>query len=161
MLPSVRLVEREIGRIDDVHPERFLDGDAFLRTADGAVPAAPRHGDVEARDRPVRTRVQSMSDPDQVYVRYLDTPIPLRLTRMDEWASPIGWTPDSRRFVGRGHSPALWSITAVGGEAEMLMPLPALGRSLDWATTTISPDGKSLAVLRTTDGLLEVGIMAR
>ena len=103
---------------------------------------------------------QNASEPEQVYVRYLESPTAIRLTRMSEWASALGWTADSRRvFIAtRSDSPALWSIAAVGGEAEMIMPLPTFGRGADWATTTISPDGKSVALLRTTEGNLEVAI---
>jgi Tol biopolymer transport system component len=104
---------------------------------------------------------QKPSGPYQIYVRYLDEPTAIQLTHAAESATPLAWTPDSRRvFLVKGSAKrALWSLAAVGGEPEMVMSLPqGLGRGSDASTVTVSPDGKSVALLRTTENGLEVAV---
>jgi serine/threonine protein kinase/Tol biopolymer transport system component len=89
--------------------------------------------------------------PLQVMVRYLDQPLPRRVTRMTHNATPIGWTPDGARILFQSsHEPAgVWSISAVGGEPESLHRTTSLA--------AISPDAKSVAVLqRGDDGVYAV-----
>ena len=87
---------------------------------------------------------------DQVFVRFLDSPVPTQLTANRPWVWLLGWSPDSKRvlFVAPGPDSsnaqltfALYSITFVGGEPEQLASLP------DYSDrTAISPDGQTIAV---------------
>ncbi len=83
--------------------------------------------------------------PLQVMVRYLDQPMPRRVTRMTSSAAPIGWTPDGARILFRSSQQpgGVWSISAVGGEPESLFQTDTL--------VAVSPDTKSVAVLKRGD----------
>ena len=101
----------------------------------------------------------------QVLVRRLDSDVPVQVTHIPEAATPFAWTPDSHRilFVSDRQPAGIWSVAAVGGEAE-----PAVSFDLSRAVLTIShlacdlaPDGKAVAVLfRGEDGRYDVWISA-
>ena len=95
------------------------------------------------------SRVRLATDPVapyQVYVRYLDAATALQLTDLPTSASPIGWSPDSKRvlFVTTDESRGLWSIAVVGGEPQLLFSLPKSARNVTstssrFRQTTSSP----------------------
>ena len=94
----------------------------------------------------------------QIFVRYLNSPVPVQLTT-DGVSALYGWSSDSRRIFFRGDDPnkpgkrALLSIAAVGGDPEFLMPLDSV------ISADVSPDGKALAVYKQdTDGFRRVFI---
>jgi Tol biopolymer transport system component len=102
----------------------------------------------------------------QVFVRRLDSDVPVQVTQVPEAATPFAWMPDSHRilFFSSRQPAGIWSVAAVGGEPE-----PAL--SFDWSHIVIgtlvapsgdlAPDGKAEAVLlRGDDGRYGVGISA-
>ena len=86
---------------------------------------------------------------DQVFVRYLDAPVPVQLTRLETAAVALGWSADSRRVVissrnTKGTKPpsALFSVPVTGGEPEWVQPLEAARQR------AVSPDGRMVAELR-------------
>jgi len=85
--------------------------------------------------------------PDQVFVRYLDSPAPIQITSGPDSAEPVAWAPDSKRVIFRSsHQPAgLWSVSVVGGEPESFMPTEGIG------ALAVSPDLRSVAVMRRGD----------
>lgn len=106
---------------------------------------------------------QTVTAPYQVYVRYLDAPTAMQLTRQDKSAYPIGWSPDSRRvfFATLGESPTLSSIAIVGGEPELVASLTqSAAPSGPWGIT-LSADNKVAAFLSlSTDGTYGVSTVA-
>jgi Tol biopolymer transport system component len=80
----------------------------------------------------------------QVFVRYLDSPLPQQVTRIVEDAAPLGWAPDSKRILFSSHrAPAgIWSISVAGGEPESFYAVDA-GRPV-----AVAPDLSAVAVLR-------------
>ncbi len=100
----------------------------------------------------------------QIFVRRLDSAIAVQLTHLpgDANASPSWWSPDSQRiyFVYYGKGNPIWSIAAVGGEAE---PVASLSSLLPLSTTegfAVSPDGKTLAALQIRDDFVSIWIQA-
>jgi serine/threonine protein kinase/Tol biopolymer transport system component len=85
--------------------------------------------------------------PNQIFVRYLDSPAPIQITSGPDSVAPIAWAPDSKRVVFRSsHPPAgLWSVSVVGGEPESFMPTEGIG------SLAVSPDLRSVAVMRAGD----------
>ncbi len=67
---------------------------------------------------------QNETDPYQVYVRYLDSPVATQITRVPEGAVPRAWT-SAGRIVFRRQPGRLWSISPVGGEPEPFFTLDA------------------------------------
>ena len=96
---------------------------------------------------------QTPSAPYQVYVRYLDAATALQLTDLPTSASPIGWSPDSKRvlFVTTDESRGLWSIAVVGGEPQLLFSLPKSARNVTSTSITVSADNKFAAFLSASD----------
>ena len=95
----------------------------------------------------------------QVFVRYLNSPVPVQLTKAG--ANEIHrWSPDSRRIYFRGDNPqkdgpkfAVFSVAAVGGDPELLMAIDSV------ATADVSPDGRTLAAYKTdADGFRRINI---
>ena len=93
-----------------------------------------------------------------VFVRYLNSPTPVMLTRAsDDWLT-AGWSPDGKRVIARGPNPqggsaqyALFSVPVFGGDPVPIMPLPSrVGGA------RVSPDGKALAVLGVEQGKLAI-----
>jgi eukaryotic-like serine/threonine-protein kinase len=88
---------------------------------------------------------------DQVFVRYLDSPVPKQLATNREYARPTRWSLDCKRilFFAPGldsteaqPTRALFSIAVVGGEPEHLTATPKEQFS---GRDEISPDGQTLA----------------
>src|SRR5262249_32521255 len=88
--------------------------------------------------------------PQQIFVRYLDSPVGKQITHLKETATPIAWTPDGRRIVfASGHKPSgIWSVAVVGGEPESLMEMDARDA---FSPTTIASDFSAAAVLHGED----------
>ncbi len=87
--------------------------------------------------------VARVGDTSQLFLRAMDTPVPLQLTRLKSSVRMPFWSADSRRvlFVS-GEKPAgIWAVSQAGGDPE---PLQAGERIL---TASLSPDGKTLATL--------------
>jgi serine/threonine protein kinase len=89
----------------------------------------------------------STSQPNQVFVRYLDSPAPIQITSGPDSAEPVAWATDSKRVIFRSsHQPAgLWSVSVVGGEPESFMPTERID------ALAISPDLRTVAVMRQGD----------
>ena len=85
--------------------------------------------------------------PNQLFVRYLDSPAPVQITSGPEYVEPVAWAPDSKRVIIRStRKPAgLWSVSVVGGEPESFMATEG-SRAL-----AVSPDLRSVAVMRQGD----------
>ena len=96
---------------------------------------------------------QTLSEPYQVYVRYLTAGTALQLTDLRTSAYPIGWSPDSKRvlFVTIGEPRALWSIAVVGGEPQQLFALPKSARNVTPSSIAVSADNKFAAFLSAPD----------
>ncbi|RPI12297.1 MAG: serine/threonine-protein kinase, partial [Acidobacteriales bacterium] len=81
----------------------------------------------------------------QVYVQKLDAPTPLQITKPP--SARVGyplWASDSREvYFGavRAGQPGLWRVSAIGGE-------PVLVQAGPLRSSTISPDGRTLALTR-------------
>ena len=89
---------------------------------------------------------QKTTDPWEVYVRYLDSPVATPITHLAEDAFPIAWTSAGRIVFGSNKAPAgLWSVSPVGGEPE---PFQAIDR---FAAVSVSRDGMAVASLRKGD----------
>jgi serine/threonine protein kinase len=93
----------------------------------------------------------------QVFIRSLNSPVATQLTSFRDYAHPKGWSPDSRRvlFIGPAQdataanaTEALYSVAALGGEPELLMPVPDNDVPRD-----VSPDNQAVAVV----GIPEAG----
>jgi Tol biopolymer transport system component len=98
---------------------------------------------------------------EQVFVRYLDAPAPVRVTHTSDYARPFAWTPDGQRilFLSGQKPEGVWSIAAAGGDPEPLLEVRA-----PWEvgnTLTVSPDFKAIALLhRGDDGRYGVWVSA-
>ncbi len=84
----------------------------------------------------------------QVFLRYLNSPVPIQLTHEKRTVQALGWSSDRshvivREYTDRKESPfdTLYSVATVGGELESIM-------DFDCDTCDLSPDGKALATLR-------------
>ncbi len=77
----------------------------------------------------------------QVFVRTLGVDTPTQVTRLARDASNPMWTPDGARLLFLS-SASLWSISRAGGEPELVQK--------EVRDATLSPDGKALALWRTT-----------
>jgi serine/threonine protein kinase len=67
---------------------------------------------------------QKNTDPFQVYVRYLDSPVATPITHLAVDAIPINWTSAGRIVFRSTQSPAgLWSVLPVGGEPQSLQDI--------------------------------------
>ena len=87
--------------------------------------------------------------PNQIWVRYLDSPTPVQITKLKESAHPVAWSPDSRRiiFVRGGEQEGLWSVSVAGGE-----PQPFLVQKVDSPqAVAVAPDLKTVAVIKRGD----------
>jgi eukaryotic-like serine/threonine-protein kinase len=93
---------------------------------------------------------QSKKVPDQIYVRYLDSPVATQITHLPLYAFPIEWTRAGRIVFYSLQPPAgLWSVSAVGGEPE---PLLAIGDLGEGRNSSVSADGSAIAVPHKPDG---------
>jgi serine/threonine protein kinase len=84
---------------------------------------------------------------DQVFVRYLNSPVPVQLTHEKQAVDPVGWSSDKNHLIvsewaDRKDPPyyKLYSVPTVGGDLDFIM-------DLDNLPCTLSPDGKALVTL--------------
>jgi eukaryotic-like serine/threonine-protein kinase len=113
-------------------------------------------GAVWAPDGKSFVYAQTAGGKQQMYIRYLDSPTASTLGGPSSLAYPLAWTPDSRRifFVVADDltqsklTLIVSSIAAVGGEADSIASM-----SFDQLASLpgISPDGKTMAVVRKGD----------
>ncbi len=82
----------------------------------------------------------------QVFLRYLNSPVPIQLTHEKRWVWPKGWSSDGSHVIvsqwGGSKGPAqfkLYSVATVGGNLEFIMDYD--GRASD-----LSRDGSALAI---------------
>jgi len=104
---------------------------------------------------------QNDTDPFQVYVRYLDSPLATPITHLAVDAIPIGWTATGRIVFRSAQAPAgLWSVSPVGGEPQPFQTMEAsIGPAPEASTASASRDGSALAWLhRGDDGLIGLWI---
>ena len=82
----------------------------------------------------------------ELYIRYLDSPAPVLVTKDGLGAVPLAWTPNGRILFVSNRKPAgIWSIAPVGGQAEPVMDLKNSG------ALTVSADANAIAMLHTAD----------
>jgi len=84
----------------------------------------------------------------QVFVRRLDSDVPVEVTHIPEAVnpfSPLAWRPDSHRilFVSSRRPGGIWSVAAVGGDPE---PVFAFDFNPTQPPVVVAPDGKAAAV---------------
>jgi len=96
---------------------------------------------------------QKTTDPFQVYVRYLDSPVATRITHMAVSSTPTDWTAAGRIVFYSAQAPAgLWSVSPVGGEPEPL-------QAFETPVASVSRDGTAMAGLRRgEDGVYSIWI---
>ncbi|HEY7054950.1 MAG TPA: protein kinase [Vicinamibacterales bacterium] len=96
---------------------------------------------------------QTASAPYQVYVRYLDQPTPMQLTKVRTPAYPLRWSPDSKRvlFMTAGDTPGIWSIATIGGEPQLVVSLPPSSVESGPEAVTVSADNSMAAFLARSD----------
>jgi serine/threonine protein kinase len=88
----------------------------------------------------------------RLFLRYLNSPTPVPLTRGSESWNPIGWSPDSKRVFVVGKIPpgpdspyTLFSVPVFGGEPDAVMPMDD---RYVLPGPRVSTDGKALAAIR-------------
>ena len=86
----------------------------------------------------------------RLFLRYLNSPTPVPLTRSEEFLDPAGWSADNKRvfFVGKRplgtDSPyTLFSVPVFGGEPDVVMPMDQR-----FIRLRVSADGKALVAIR-------------
>jgi serine/threonine protein kinase/Tol biopolymer transport system component len=85
----------------------------------------------------------SITEPYQVFIRYVESPTPVQLTHGNDGVSPMAWTPDGQRLLlDFNEKPGIWSIARVGGEPEVVVAAVPNSR-----VTAVSPDARSLAFI--------------
>jgi eukaryotic-like serine/threonine-protein kinase len=93
----------------------------------------------------------------QVFVRYLDSPVSTQLTANREYAQPTRWSPDGKRILFIAPRPdsteakpkeALYSIAVVGGEPEQITPVP----DYEVCAEEVSPDNQTMAIAARPEG---------
>jgi serine/threonine protein kinase/Tol biopolymer transport system component len=104
------------------------------------------------------TYVAGGSGDRHVFVRYLNAPTPVMLTRGAEDWYAAGWSADSKRVYARGINPqggktrfALFSVPVFGGAPVLIMPM-----DIYQSSPRVSPDGKALVVIGYEQGKLSV-----
>jgi eukaryotic-like serine/threonine-protein kinase len=91
-----------------------------------------------------------------VFIRYLNSPTPVMLTRGSDLWWVAGWSPDGKRVIARDKNPqgddpsyALFSVPVFGGDPVMIMPLKT-------RYPQVSADGKTLVAVGYGDRKLAV-----
>jgi serine/threonine protein kinase len=81
----------------------------------------------------------------QLMVRALDSAVPIQLTKSSAHVSRVFWSPDSTvvYYCIRAEKGELWGISPSGGQPKIIFR--------DLRNADISPDGKTLALWRTTE----------
>ena len=104
---------------------------------------------------------QKDTDPFQVYVRYLDSPVATPITHFAVDAIPMAWTETGRIVFRSEQAPAgLWSVSPVGGEPQPFQTIEAsIGPATEASTASVSRNGSTLAWLHQgDDGLVGLWI---
>jgi len=104
---------------------------------------------------------QKDTDPFQVYVRYLDSPLATPITQLAVDAIPIAWTATGMIVFRSAQPPAgLWSVSPVGGEPQPFQTIEAqIGPAAEASTASVARDGSALAWLhKGDDGLIGLWI---
>jgi Tol biopolymer transport system component len=90
----------------------------------------------------------------RLFLRYLNSPTPVPLTRGLDVLDFAGWSPDNKRVLVVAKRPqgadspyALFSVPVFGGEPDVVMPMDGY-----FARLRISADGKALVMVRYPDG---------
>lgn len=97
----------------------------------------------------------------EVFVRYVDSPTAVRVTKIPEDAKPLAWSPDARRifFLSHREPAGVWSIAVVGGEPQPVLALPPENMTVIWEAVSIAPNGRDLVAMRTgADGVVSLWI---
>ena len=91
-----------------------------------------------------------------VFIRYLNSPTPVMLTRASGTWWVAGWSPDGKRVIARDKNPqgddppyALFSVAVFGGDPVMITPLKT-------RYPKVSADGKALVAIGSEDRKLAV-----
>jgi serine/threonine protein kinase len=109
-----------------------------------AVSSEPQGNATWSQDGKAAAYLGVIDGANQIFVRYLNSEVPVQLTT-NGVRGIYTWSPDSRRIVFRGNNAksqlAVFSIAAVGGDPQEIMPLDAIA-------SDVSPDGKTLAVYK-------------
>jgi len=84
---------------------------------------------------------------NQVFLRYINSPVPVQLTHEQHTVQPVGWSSDRNHLIvmeaaDRQQSPQgkLYSLPTVGGDLDFIM-------DTDCFTCDLSPDGKVFVTL--------------
>ncbi len=89
---------------------------------------------------------QKATEPFQVYVRYLDSPVATQITHVAEGTGPTDWTSTGRIVFT---APAgLWSVSPVGGEPE---PFQATANRTEAYISSVTRDGTAVVWLHKAD----------
>jgi eukaryotic-like serine/threonine-protein kinase len=91
----------------------------------------------------------------QAWIRYLDSPVPVRLTNVPDGAQPLGWSSDSARVyctAGTGSSLRLISVGVAGGNPEEIRRLPP------FFAAAMTPVGDGIAIMDQRDGVYSVSV---
>ena len=80
----------------------------------------------------------------QIWIRYLDAPVPVRITNEPKGAILAGWSPDSSRvyYTSQAEGLSLRSVSVAGGQPEDVRPLPPHATS----SLALRPDGNAIAI---------------
>ncbi len=91
----------------------------------------------------------------RLFLRYMNSPTPVPLTRDGVGWDPVGWSPDNKRVLVVGKNPAgaaspyaLLSVPVFGGEPDMVM---AMDDHFILPGLRVSADGAALVALRIDD----------
>jgi Tol biopolymer transport system component/DNA-binding winged helix-turn-helix (wHTH) protein len=104
--------------------------------------------------------IGSVNGHNQVFVRSLNSAAATQLTSDREYAEAARWSPDSRRvlFFAPGFNStdakptrALYSIAVVGGEPELITPMPDYS-DYEIFREDLSPDNQTMAIFGTQKG---------
>jgi eukaryotic-like serine/threonine-protein kinase len=90
----------------------------------------------------------------QVFLRFLNSSVPIQMTHVERSIEPIGWSGDGSHVIAADslNPSKIYSVPAVGGEPELIM-------SADCSACALSGDGKSLADFTMgKDGVFELEI---
>jgi Tol biopolymer transport system component len=93
--------------------------------------------------------VSTFNGINQVFLRYLDSPVPVQLTHEPHWIFPMGWSSDGNHIIviertGREERPffRLYSVPTVGGDLDFIMDIDDCYSMCD-----LSRDGKAFVTL--------------
>ncbi|MGD0629898.1 MAG: protein kinase [Terracidiphilus sp.] len=109
--------------------------------------AGNAYGAVWSPDGKAVAYASSVNGIDQVFLRYLNSPVPVQLTHEKQSIRPVRWSSDRSHLIliesnGSNQSPPLKlvSVATVGGDLDPVM-------TFDCISCDLSPDGKAFATL--------------